>query len=165
MNFGAPCRAPRPPLPRACPLTEIYFGRPLSSPNPCRNEFRRTLSLAPRPPPPRACMLTEIYFGRPLSSPNPCRNEFRRTLSVAPCPPPTHAEMNFGAPCRAPRPPLPRACPLTEIYFGRPLSSPNPCRNEFRRTLPRPASAPAPRLPVDRNLFRSPLVLPQPMPK
>ncbi len=31
----APVRTP--PLPRACPLTEIHFGRPMPSPNPCRN--------------------------------------------------------------------------------------------------------------------------------
>jgi hypothetical protein len=81
-------------------LTEIYFGHPISASNPCRNEFRRTLSVTPFPPAThaemnfgdfrhrsRACPLTEISFGhRPFAPATVDRNEFRRTLSVTPSP-------------------------------------------------------------------------------
>jgi hypothetical protein len=68
----APVRTP--PSPRACPLTEIYFGRPMSSPQPHAEINFGELFRAPRLP------VDRNSFRSPIASADPCRNKFRRTL-------------------------------------------------------------------------------------
>ena len=124
-----------------------------------RNVFRASSMPALTLPP---CRLPEIHFGRPSPALTRAEMNFGELSHLpiacpAPLPPgqlPDISGVQYA--CPAPLPPG----PLTEIHFGRPspvqtraemnfgkllrlpIACPDPCRNEFRRTL-----APAHRLP------------------